>query len=301
MENNQPLIIDIQRFSIHDGPGIRSVVFFKGCNFTCPWCQNPESIALKPEIGFYPDKCIDTKDCGAVCDQNAIDFSNPLRIDRELCTACGKCAKACVSGGLKQIGQEYTVDMVLKELLQDLDYYKTSGGGVTFSGGEPTLHMDFIYELLKECKAAKLHTNIETNGYFSWDKFEKLLPLLDLIYFDIKILDEVKHKVVHQGTNERIYENIKRLLEVNAPVEFRIPLIPTFTSTEENLKEIVSLLKQNGIGKIHLLPYHSMGEGKAEKIGSTLGKLNLKPYGSEELSEIQNQFESQKIETVLYR
>ena len=185
----RPLIFDIQRFSIHDGPGIRTVVFFKGCNLECPWCQNPESIAHKQEIAYYPDKCVDSRDCIGTCQHQAISYNNGLRINREVCITCNQCTVRCLSNAIRIIGKKYTVNEVMEEVLRDADYYQTSGGGVTFSGGEPALHIDFIYELLLECKKFGIHTNIETNGYFAWEKFQKILQLLDLIYFDIKKAD----------------------------------------------------------------------------------------------------------------
>jgi len=297
----KPLIFDIQRFSIHDGPGIRTVVFFKGCNLECPWCQNPESMALKPEIAYYPDKCMKHVECVKVCEENAISFNGCLHIDRLKCTYCGKCEESCVSGAIRIVGKEYSEKWVMDEILRDMDYYTDSGGGVTFSGGEPTLHFDFLLGLLKLCKAKSIHTNIETNGYFSWDKFEQLLPYLDLIYFDVKINDQDKNKLLLAGDSNRIIANAKKLIQSKAPVEFRLPLIPGLTSDMENLKAILHLLKCYGIEKIHLLPYHTMGESKADKIDSQLPKLNLNPFSTEELTDIQRFFENDNISTILYR
>ncbi len=297
----QNLVFDIQRFSIHDGPGIRTVVFFKGCNLECPWCQNPESMDFQPEIAFYPDKCIDSLECKEVCPENAIVINAGSRIDREVCTNCGLCVENCVSGALKLIGKEMSTNEVMEEILSDLDYYKSSGGGVTFSGGEPTLHIDFIHELLIRCKAYDIHTNIETNGYFSWEKFETILPWLDLIYFDIKIVDKSENKAILSGDSEKIISNIDRLLEVEAPVQFRLPLVPGYTTTTENLSDVVFLLKTKGIDKIHLLPYHNMGESKAERIGSSRKKLNASPFSAEEIQQLQYYFEKENIATQLYR
>jgi len=296
-----PIVTDIQRFSIHDGPGIRTVVFFKGCNLNCPWCQNPESIKIKPEIAFYAKKCIESWDCMEACPEDAILQSGPDRINRSLCTECGICVDKCASGALKIIGKEYTQETLLAEILQDADYYENSGGGVTVSGGEATLHCDFLTDFLQECKQLQLHTNIETNGYFSQKKMELLLPLLDLIYFDIKIIDGAKHKKMLSKDNKRIFENMRWLLDRGAPVEFRLPLIPDYTATDENLTAICELLTKNKIPSIHLLPYHSMGEGKLQHIESELSPLNLKPFTQEQLDKIVQQFDEANIETILYR
>ncbi len=297
----RPLIFDIQRFSIHDGPGIRTVIFFKGCNLECPWCQNPESIGLKPEIAYYPDKCIESKDCVASCSHNALSFEDNFNIDRGVCSACGRCTVTCLSEAIRAIGREYSVEELMQEILSDADYYKTSGGGVTFSGGEPTLHIDFIYELLVLCKAHGIHTNIETNGHFSWDKFQKILPLLDLIYMDIKIADCKDHKQYLSQTNEKIHFNMQRLVEAKAPVHFRLPLIPEYTASYKNLSGVIELLKKNKIGTIHLLPYHSMGEGKGEKVGSQLRKLGFNPFSVPEINGFEQFFKNENIETILYR
>ncbi len=296
-----PLVFDIQRFSIHDGPGIRTVIFFKGCNLECPWCQNPESISLKPEIAYYPNKCIDSRDCVTTCAHNAISFNDKIGINRDICARCEKCTVTCFSEAIRVIGKEYTVKELMHEILQDLDYYNASGGGVTFSGGEPTMHIDFIYELLVQCKSHGIQTNIETNGLFSWNKFQKILPLLDLIYFDIKIADCSEHKKYLSRSNEKIHFNMQQLVEAKAPVQFRLPLIPEYTATNKNLTGVVKLLNKCKIEAIHLLPYHSMGEGKGEKVASCLPKLGFNPFSSSEIKGLELFFENENIQTLLYR
>lgn len=297
----QPLIFDIQRFSIHDGDGIRTVVFFKGCNMKCPWCQNPESMDHRPEIAFYADKCEGNADCVAACPKDAIAIGSETHIDRSLCDRCGKCTEVCVSGALKLIGREYSKEKVMEEILKDKTYYDTSGGGVTFSGGEPTLHADFILEILKECKEHGIHTNIETNGYFKWEKFEPLLPYLDQIFFDLKIREGEQSKMTTGGNSQVIFSNMDKLIERNAPVEFRIPLIPEFTTANGNISALAQLLKEKQVEKVHLLPYHSMGEAKAERICSPLHKLDQKPFNTEQLNTFREQFERENIHTELYR
>ncbi|MCF8257603.1 MAG: glycyl-radical enzyme activating protein [Flavobacteriales bacterium] len=296
-----PLIFDIQRFSIHDGPGIRTALFFKGCNLTCPWCQNPESIDLRPEIAFYSERCIGGHDCFDVCPDNAIDLQGVDRIDRDLCTRCGKCAEVCVAGAFRIVGREHNHQEAMAEILRDRDYYANSGGGVTFTGGEPTLHADFILGLLRECKEHGIHTNIETNGYFSWHKFQEMLPYLDLIYFDLKVLDAKTSRAMLGVNSERIMLNAQQLMEAGAPVQFRVPLIPGHTDSKENLNAIIALLHSIGADSVHLLPYHSMGETKAKRVCSPLPELKARPFSTEQLSALQEVFEKQRIKTKVYR
>lgn len=297
----RPLIFDIQRFSIHDGPGIRTTIFFKGCNLECPWCQNPESISHKPELAYYPANCIGSQDCVKSCPKQALSYEGTLIIDRNICSTCYNCTVSCVTEGVKVVGKEYSIDSVMQEILRDKSYYDTSGGGITFSGGEPTLHIDFIYELLIRCKEHQIHTNIETNGYFSWEKFQKILPMLDLIYFDIKIVNSIQHKQHLSATNDKILQNITNLAQAKAPVKFRLPLIPQYTANPENLNDILTILQKNNIAELHLLPYHSMGESKAEKINSSLPKLGFQPFTVNEIQQFRDFFESQEIKTICFR
>jgi pyruvate formate lyase activating enzyme len=258
-------------------------------------------MALKPELAFYPDKCNSCGDCMEACGSQAISMNGHLKIDRAACIVCNDCTEVCLTEALQLIGSEYSAEAVMKEILRDLDYYQTSGGGVTFSGGEPTLHFELLLQLLHLCKSHGIHTNIETNGYFSRDKFKQLLPYLDLIYFDIKILDPEKNRTLLGGDSERIISNMKYLLEQQAPVEFRLPIVPGFTTTPENLSAIINLLTACGVRNIHLLPYHSMGESKADKIDSCIPRLNLAPYSTEELEQIRTVFRHKNIMTILYR
>ncbi len=255
----------------------------------------------RPEIAFYSDKCTKNADCAEACPQGAITLGTKTHINRHLCDRCGKCTEVCVTGALKKIGSVYSVDEVMRQILKDKPYYETSGGGVTFSGGEPSLHADFILEVLKECKKQGIHTNIETNGYFNWEKFRQLLPFLDQVYFDVKIVDKQRNKDLLGGDSQRILANMDLLLECGAPVEFRIPLIPAHTTDNENLKSIIDVLKAKRITKIHLLPYHSMGEAKAERICSPLTDLNQKPFDTAQLNAFQQMFENEHIRTELYR
>ena len=183
-------VFDIQRFSIHDGPGIRTTVFLKGCSLRCFWCHNPEGIRPQPEIQFEPEKCIGCGECVKVCEQNAQHLEDGQRLyARDNCTVCGQCVETCFAGGLSLIGKSMSVDAVLAEVLQDAAFYRSSGGGVTFSGGEPVLQTEFLAAVLERCQSEGVHTAIETAGYYAWDRLERLLPHVDMVMMDLKHMD----------------------------------------------------------------------------------------------------------------
>ncbi|MFZ5993854.1 MAG: glycyl-radical enzyme activating protein [Thermodesulfobacteriota bacterium] len=265
----RPLVFDIKRHALEDGPGIRSTVFFKGCPLTCLWCQNPESIDPGPEIGFYPRDCIKCGDCVSACPAKACALEDPFLIDRERCTRCGACVEACPGRALRLIGRFYPVAELAEILLRDKTFYEVSRGGVTLSGGEPTFFMDYASAVLKVLKDSGIHTAIQTNGFFSWKEFEeKILPYVDLIMFDVKLADADKHREYTGRSNEPILANLKNLLAERAEVVLpRIPLIPAFTATVKNLRSISGLLKGLGVKKCSLLPYNPTWTFKAEAIG----------------------------------
>jgi pyruvate formate lyase activating enzyme len=269
MEKRRPLIFDIKRHALEDGPGIRTTVFLKGCQLRCIWCQNPESIDPAPEIGFYPNSCIQSGECVTVCTASAIFMDNPWRIDWERCDKCGDCVKVCPGRGLRQIGLFYPVEELLSILLRDKAFYEVSGGGVTLSGGEPTLYMDYVSSLLKALKKEGIHTAMETNGLFNRSEFkEKLLPWLDLIMFDVKLADSKEHLRYTGRGNETILENLAKLIrERPDDVIPRTALIPRITATTKNLRTISQLYQSLGIERCVLLPYNSIGFTKAENIG----------------------------------
>ncbi len=241
-------IFDIQRNSFVDGPGIRTTVFFKGCNLRCRWCHNPESRNFEKEILFYQNKCTGCGRCKEITADN-IDF-------------------ICFSDAKEICGKEYTVDEVFGEIIKDKTFYETSGGGVTFSGGECMLQIDFLTEILKKCKDTGIHTAIDTAGHISWESFEKILPYTDLFLYDIKTMDEKKHKEYTGVTNRLILENIKNLLKTGADIWVRVPVIPGFNDNEEEMRSIRSFFEKNGYPKkIELLPYHAMGEHKYTALG----------------------------------
>ncbi len=256
-----PLIVDIKRDSREDGPGIRSVVFFKGCPLRCAFCQNPETQSSGVEIAFSSRECIRCGKCAEACPQRAVDLQLPGRIHRDRCILCGSCADACPGKGLGIIGTYYTPEELTEILMRDFSFYKHSGGGVTLSGGECTLYPDYLECLLKLLKANGVHITLETSGYFDFDSFErKILPYLDLIYFDTKIADEQAHRKYVGTSNQTILDNFRRLLkERRGAVHPRIPLIPGITATRENLSSLVNFLCGAGAESVYLLPYNPMG------------------------------------------
>ena len=236
-------IFDIQRNSYVDGPGIRTTVFFKGCNLKCRWCHNPESQSFEKQILFYQNKCTRCGRCKdlTVDDENFICFNDA----KEIC------------------GKEYSVDEVLKEVIKDKAFYETSGGGVTFSGGECMLQIDFLTEILKKCKENGIHTAVDTAGHIPWESFEKIIPDTDLFLYDIKAMNDEIHKEYTGVSNSLILENLARLLKSNVGVWVRVPIIPGVNDSEDEMKKIKSFFEANGYPeKVELLPYHAMGEHK---------------------------------------
>jgi pyruvate formate lyase activating enzyme len=292
MEDRKAIVFDIQRYSVHDGPGIRTLVFFKGCPLRCKWCQNPESIDRRPEVAFSESKCIGCGECAKVCPKGAIVFEKGKRVDRALCDRCGKCAEICYAEALTIIGKEYDVRSLLEVVERDRPFYEQSGGGVTVSGGEPTVQFDFLLEFLRASKQAGLNTVIETCGAFAWDKFEELLPYLDIIYFDLKAAEPDDHKRLTGAGNERILANARRLATSGKDVVFRIPLVPEMTATDDNISGLIRLLKELGQEEVHLLPYHKMGESKLGRIESTQEELGVEPMSEERIAEIRARFEA---------
>jgi pyruvate formate lyase activating enzyme len=264
-----PLIFDIRHFSMEDGPGIRTTVFFKGCPLSCVWCQNLESQKSEAEIAFYADLCIGCGDCKSVCPENAVDLDDVQRIDRDACTACGCCAEACPTMALKLVGKYYSQQALVEILMRDRNFYLTSGGGITFSGGEPTVHIDYLSQVLKALKLRQVHVTLQTAGVFDIGAFRKqVLPWVDLIQFDIKLIDPKKHFLWTGADNASILGNFADLFkEVPDKILPRIPMIPGITATPENIQGIASFLKLQGCTRCDFLPYNPTGKTKWVALG----------------------------------
>jgi pyruvate formate lyase activating enzyme len=285
-------IFDIQRFSIHDGPGIRTTVFLKGCSLRCFWCHNPEGMNLRPQIQFYPGRCIACGECVAVCPQGAQELTGKSRVyHREECIVCGQCVAHCDADGLLLVGREVTAEEVLVEVLRDRTFYETSGGGATLSGGDPLMQPAFSHAVLAECKDAGLHTAIETCAHAPWDVLASLIPVTDLFMVDLKHMDPERHRTATGSTNQRILENARRLSESGKPILFRIPVVPTVNDTTADIADIarfVAGLAAHGEGEIclELLPFHRMAADKYRSLGLEYRASELVAPSKEHMSKL---------------
>ncbi len=264
-------IVSLQRFSVHDGPGIRTTVFLKGCPLHCLWCDNPESQPFDPQIVLREERCIHCGACVAVCPQGAVageDAAGRRQIDAENCQLCGRCVAECYSGALEQVGRLLTAGEVLADVEADRPFYEQSGGGMTLSGGEPTAQPDFARALLLGAQARGIHTAIESCGDAPWTVWEALLPFLDLILYDVKEVDPALHRHLTGTSSERILDNLARLSRVGKPLVVRRPVIPGYNDSPQSLHRLAKLLRRLGtMEDIHLLPYHRLGEGKYDRLG----------------------------------
>ena len=263
------VVFDIQRFSVHDGPGIRTTVFLKGCSLRCFWCQNPEGVSPKPQVMFYSDKCVYCGNCLQACPNGAHVVQGSSHVfARERCRACGKCVDTCYSGALVLVGREMTVSEVVKEVLRDKVFYEESGGGVTLSGGDPAVQHQFSKALLTRCKAEGLNTAVETAANFQLRILASLLPVTDLVMMDIKHIGSEKHRKATGSSNSNILKNAERLSKTGKPLIIRVPVIPGVNDTANEITAIAKFAKgfQN-LQYLELLPFHRLGEGKYEALG----------------------------------
>ncbi|MBQ9744721.1 MAG: glycyl-radical enzyme activating protein [Clostridia bacterium] len=253
------IIFDIQRGSYVNGPGIRTTVFFKGCNLKCSWCHNPESRDFNPQIMFYKSKCTSCGICKQFCES------------KESCILCGRCTRVCPNGAKAMCGKEYTSDEIMEIIKKDIPYYENSNGGVTFSGGECMLQVDFLTELLQKCKEHNIHTAVDTAGYIPYSHFEQILPYTDLFIYDVKSMNNTVHKKYTGVSNSLILDNLKSLLATDKDIWVRVPIISGINDSEEEINELKGFYEMYGYPKkTELLPYHSLGEHKYEAINLEL-------------------------------
>lgn len=290
-------VFNIQRFSVQDGPGIRTSVFFKGCPLECPWCSNPESIRPYPEVAHVAAVCKQCGKCRDTCELKAISFAeNGINIDREKCNNCGRCVEVCTNDALKLFGKEVSVEEVLEEVLKDRLYYHSSDGGVTASGGEALRQARFVSALFKDCQEEGIHTTLDTSGHSRQADLEMVLENTDLVLFDLKLIDPGSHIAIVKASNEPIHRSASLIVERGVPMIVRVPLIPGLTDTDENLEGIANFVRDlDSELPINILPYHKMGMGKYKMLGReyTLGELKTPP--DERLRAIVDYFESRRL------
>jgi pyruvate formate lyase activating enzyme len=269
---HESLIFDIKRYAINDGPGIRVVIFFKGCNLHCAWCHNPESISSKVEKMYAPAKCIKCGSCVDACPEHAITMtSTGVVTDPDLCKICGKCADVCPTKAIEMSGKTMTVPEILDIIEKERIFFDQSGGGVTFSGGEPLIHTKMLIALLDECRKRKIHTAIDTAGNVSTETILEVAKRTDLFLYDLKMMDSELHKNWIQSGNEKILENLKVLSDTGANVIIRIPLIGGVNDTEDNIEQTAKFISELAGEKkeVNLLPYHNIAQNKYMKLGKS--------------------------------
>ncbi len=280
------VITDIQRFSVHDGPGIRTLIFFKGCPLKCIWCQNPETLSASPQLFYSQSECIHCGLCIEACPHQAIQkTADGVVFERSRCRACGLCVVHCYAGARRLVDREVTVEELLTEVMKDVVFYRNSGGGVTLSGGEVTLYPSFARELLRLVKANGIHTAIETCGYAKWQDLKMILDYTDLVLFDLKHTDPVKHERYTGADNRKILDNLARISRGGWPLINRFPLVPGVNDDEATLRGIARLAKDAKAAEVHILPFHQLGESKWASVGRVYECANISGPSQAQIAE----------------
>lgn len=297
MANKTGKIFNIQRYSIYDGPGIRTTIFLKGCPLKCFWCHNPEGVSIESEIQILDFKCQRCGLCIENCPNNARFLSEGrILINKDKCTRCFRCVKVCPNYATELIGREIDVKEVLNIVKQDIPFYKRSNGGVTFSGGEPFLQAEFLKNCLIECVKKNIHTAVDTSGFVEEHKLKEIMPYVNLFLYDIKTLDDSKHKNTTGVSNKIILDNLRMLLKSKARVHLRIPLIPTFNDLVEDIQKVADFVSDlKGIEFIEILPFHQLGSGKYKSLQKTYKAINLKIIPKEKLKALLEPFDKKGI------
>ena len=281
-------VTNISRCSLHDGPGIRTVVYFKGCSLKCEWCHNPETQAFKKQILYAASKCIHCGKCIEICPEHHVIEGNDMHFLREGCSACGRCADACPSLALSMCGEGKTADELVDELKKDQHYYTLSGGGVTFSGGECLMYPEFVAEVAKKCRENAIHTAIESAFHVPWENVEAVLPVIDLFFADLKIPDPEKHRRFTGKDNVQIIENIRKLSERAENIILRIPVIPGVNDSAEDIDGFADIIKTfgKGITGVELLKYNNLAEAKYAIAGMEYTKFADNAQADEEMEKL---------------
>jgi len=286
-------IINIQKYSIHDGPGIRTTVFLKGCPLNCWWCHNPESQNPTPEIMFFKEKCTGCGSCFKRCPTKAIELVEGYPVTyKTKCTLCGKCSDFCPSSARELVGKDISIKDLMSEIIKDEVFYEESNGGVTFSGGEPLMHADYLSNILNICKEKNIHTTIDTSGYAAWSQFEKIIDKVDLFLFDIKHMNNKKHLEYTGVSNNVILENLKKLSERGSNIYIRMPIIAGINDDDENIDNAVEFISKLNIIHVDLLPYHKMGMDKYRRLDRSYKLSGLEKPTEEVIAKIAEKFKS---------
>ncbi|UCB59269.1 MAG: glycyl-radical enzyme activating protein [Thermoplasmatales archaeon] len=296
MSNINGLIFDIKRFAVHDGPGIRTTIFLKGCPLSCWWCHNPEGLSNSQEIIYYDYKCMNCDKCINICQQNALEEKNNKIVrNHKICTSCGNCVEICPTASQQIIGQKISAENTIKEIEKDRIFFETSNGGVTFSGGEPLMQHEFLKETLKLCKKRSIHTALDTSGFCHSDVFNTLIKFNDLFLYDLKIIDDQQHKKYTGVSNKKIIKNLDILQEKEKDIIIRFTIVKGITDTKENLRDIINLVSSfEKIKGIDLLPFHNVNE-KYQRIGKQNKLKDIKPPSSNDIKRIKKQFEQKDL------
>ncbi len=280
-------IFNIQKYSIHDGPGIRTTVFLKGCPLNCWWCHNPESQERQLQLVLWRDRCLGCGDCKRACPNNAVALQDGIpHIDKGRCLSCGVCAGACPTGAMEVVGKTVTTEYVIKEIEKDLIFYDQSGGGVTFSGGEPLMQPEFLEQLIRDCKSRDIHTAVDTSGYASWDVLSGMCGSIDLILYDIKHMDDQMHIKTTGVSNRVILDNLEKLSKVHNNIVIRVPLVPGINDDHENIVNMARFISSINVREVNILPYHNTGMDKYGRLGKEYRLPHTKEPAAQSLDSI---------------
>jgi len=295
---SEGILFDIQRYALHDGPGIRTTVFLKGCPLRCLWCHNPEGQRNGPELVVRPERCLsDCRACLAVCPSKAVRKRDGLcRVDAEACRSCGACAEACPSEALEMAGRRVSAADAVAEAARDAVFFDESGGGVTFSGGEPLAQPEFLAEMLELCRGRGIHAAVDTCGFVPPDVLMRIRPLADLFLFDLKVMDSARHARLTGAPNALILENLRRLARSGARIVVRVPLIPGVNDDEENIVRTAEFLRSlDAPPPLRLLPYHRLGRGKGRRLLRPPAVRNFTVPDAAGLERVRKRFEAFRI------
>ncbi len=288
------MVFDVRRFSVHDGPGIRTAVFLKGCPLSCWWCHNPESQHYASELMLRENRCIHCGTCLPVCPEGAIQgVAEGFFTDMALCNQCQACVPICPADAREMVGKQLSVDQLMAEIKRDIPFFDESGGGVTFSGGEPLMQPRFLLDALQACKGIELHTALDTSGYADWSILDPISAYTDLFLYDIKLIDPQAHKKYCGVSNELIFSNLRKLSQKGSAIYLRVPIIPGITDTQENLDQIASLAGSlPGIQRVDILPYHQAAIGKYSRLNMSYLLGEVGPPSEERMIAIQDHLQS---------